>query len=120
VTEFSSALAGIERRVPELQLAMVLGADGIPIEKRSRGDATGLETLAAEFTTLLRSSLSAGHDTGLGELTELSVATGEIITVLVGITPEYFLFGAFSPSTEVGRARYALRLAAISLRREFD
>jgi predicted regulator of Ras-like GTPase activity (Roadblock/LC7/MglB family) len=120
VTEFSQALARIEARVPELQLAMVLGADGIPIEKRCRGDESRLETLAAEFTTLLRSSLSAGPDTGLGELSELSVVTGEIIAVLVGITPDYFLFGAFGPATEVGRARYALRLAAVTLRREFD
>jgi predicted regulator of Ras-like GTPase activity (Roadblock/LC7/MglB family) len=120
VSEFSRALAGIERRAPGLQLAMVLGIDGIPVEKRARGDGAQLETLAAEFTTLLRSSVSAGPDTGLGELTELSVVTGNLIAVLVGITPEYFLFGAFGDETEVGRARYALRVAALSLRLEFD
>lgn len=117
---FTEALAGIEDRVPELRLAMVLGVDGIPIEKRSNGDGARLETLAAEFTTLLRASLSAGPDTGLGDLTELSVVTAELVTVLVGITPEYFLFGAFGPTTEVGRARYALRLAALGLKQEFE
>lgn len=120
MSEFSQALAGIESRVPELQLAMLLGADGIPIEKWSRGEATRLETLAAEFTTLLRPSVSAGSDTGLGDLTELLVVTGDLIAVLMGITPGYFLFGAFGPATEVGRARCALRIAAISLRRELD
>jgi len=117
---FSEALAGIESRVPELRFAIVLGVDGIPIEKRSNSDGARLETLAAEITTLLRASLSAGPDTGLGELTELSIVTAELVTVLVGITPDYFLFGAFGPRTEVGRARFALRMAALSLKQEFD
>lgn len=116
---FGSTLEEIGRRVPGTRLAMILGVDGIPVEKIAEGDEATLETIAAEYTTLLRASVSAGDDTGLGELSELSVVTEGMTAVLVGITPDYYIFGAFEPDTEVGRARFAVRLAALSLRAEF-
>jgi len=119
MTAFGPVLQDIGRRVPGTRLAMILGVDGIPVEKIAEGDEGTLETIAAEYTTLLRASVSAGDDTGLGELSELSVVTQRMTAVLVGITSEYFLFGAFDPDTEVGRARHAIRLAALSLRQEF-
>ena len=41
-------------------------------------------------------------------------------TLLVAITPEYFLFASLAPGAVLGRARFALRLAGLALRREFD
>ena len=41
-------------------------------------------------------------------------------TLLVAITPDYFLFASLAPGAVVGRARFALRLAGLALRREFD
>jgi hypothetical protein len=38
----------------------------------------------------------------------------------VAITPEYFLFASLSPGAVMGRARFALRLAGLALRKEFD
>ena len=69
---------------------------------------------------MLRASLSAASDTGLGALRELAVVTERMTTLLVAITPEYFLFAALRPGAVVGRARFALRLAGLSLRSEFD
>ena len=79
-----------------------------------------LEAVAAEYTTLLRASVSAASDTGLGELLELSVVTERMTALLVGITPEYFLFAGLAPGALLGRARFALRLAGLALEREFD
>jgi hypothetical protein len=39
--------------------------------------------------------------------------------LMVGITPEYFLFAALSPGALAGRARFALRMASLALEREF-
>ncbi len=50
--------------------------------------------MAAEYTTLLRASVSAAADTGLGDLQELSVVTEKMMALLVAITSEYFLFAA--------------------------
>jgi len=120
VSSFSDALAGVARRVPEIEIVMIIGTDGIPIEKLSVRPDPNMEAVAAELTTLLRASLSAAADTGLGALEELSMVTERMITLLVAITPEYFLFASLAPGALMGRARFALRVAGLGLVREFE
>jgi predicted regulator of Ras-like GTPase activity (Roadblock/LC7/MglB family) len=117
---FADALKGVAARVPEAEVLMVIGIDGIPIEQLQPRPDSAIEAFAAEQTTLLRASLSAAADTGLGELRELAVVTDRMTTLLVAITPEYFLFAGLTPGAVLGRARLALRLAGLSLRREFE
>lgn len=120
VPAFGEALRIVSTRVPETQMLMIMGTDGIPIEKLVLRPDPNLEAVAAEYTTLLRASVSASSDTGLGELRELSVVTEKMIAILVSITDEYFLFAALAPDALAGRARFALRLAGMSLKREFQ
>jgi len=120
VSTFSDALKDVVSRVPETRVVMVMGTDGIPIEKLVVTPDPNFEAVAAEYTTLLRASLSAANDTGLGELEELSVVTEKMTAMLVSITPEYFLFAALAPGALVGRARFALRVASLGLEREFS
>jgi predicted regulator of Ras-like GTPase activity (Roadblock/LC7/MglB family) len=120
VPAFGEALRIISTRVPETQMLMIMGTDGIPIEKLVVRPDPNLEAVAAEYTTLLRASVSASSDTGLGELRELWVVTEKLVAILVSITDEYFLFAALAPGALAGRARFALRLAGMSLKREFQ
>lgn len=120
VPAFGEALRIISLKVPETQMVMIMGTDGIPIEKLIIRPDPNLEAVAAEYTTLLRASVSASSDTGLGELRELWVVTEKLIAILVSITDEYFLFAALAPGALAGRARFALRLAGMSLKREFQ
>jgi len=62
--------------------------------------------------------VAASAETGLGNLEELAITTERMATLLVAITPEYFLFASLAPGALMGRARFALRLAGLSLRRE--
>ena len=117
---FAEALEGVARKVPETEVLMIIGTDGIPIEKLLVRPDPNMEAVAAEHTTLLRASLAAAADTGLGHLQELAVTTERMTTLLVAITPEYFLFAALAPGAVMGRARFAMRVAGISLRREFE
>lgn len=105
--------------MPETQLLMVMGTDGIPIEKLVIRADPNMDAVAAEYTTLLRASVSAAADTGLGDLQELSIVTEKMVAMLVAITSEYFLFAALSPGAITGRARFALRLAGLGLEKEF-
>jgi predicted regulator of Ras-like GTPase activity (Roadblock/LC7/MglB family) len=116
---FKEVLQTIASRVPETQLAMVMGTDGIPIEKLVLAPQANLEAMAAEYTTLLRSTLSSALDTGLGDVQELTVVTEKATALLVAITPEYFLFAGLRPGGLIGRARFALRIAKKKLEREF-
>lgn len=120
VTAFAEALRTIAARVPETQVLMIMGTDGIPIERLVVRPDPNLEAVAAEYTTLLRASVSAAGDTGLGELLELSVVTEKLTALLVGITGEYFLFAALAPGALTGRARFAMRVAGMALQREFQ
>jgi len=120
VTTFAEALQSIASRVPETQVLMIMGTDGIPIERLVVRPDPNLEAVAAEYTTLLRASVSAATDTGLGELLELAVVTEKMTALLVGITREYFLFAALAPGALTGRARFAMRVAGMALQREFQ
>jgi predicted regulator of Ras-like GTPase activity (Roadblock/LC7/MglB family) len=120
VASFSETLKAVAAKVPETQILMIMGTDGIPIEKLVLRQDPNLEAIAAEHTTLLRSSVSAAEETGLGMLRELAVTTDRLTTLLVGITPEYYLYAALAPGALVGRARFALRLAGLALESEFS
>jgi predicted regulator of Ras-like GTPase activity (Roadblock/LC7/MglB family) len=119
VSTFHDALKGIAARVPEMQVAMIIGTDGIPVDKLLLEAPAHAEAVAAEYTSLLRDSVSASADAGLGSLRELSVVADKMSTLMIAITPDYFLFAAFRPDVLQGRARFAMRLAAIALEAEF-
>lgn len=116
---FAEVLQGVAARVPEAHVLMVIGTDGIPVEKLVNVHDAVSEGVAAELTTLLRAGLSAAEDTGLGALQELSVSSERMTTLMTAITPEYFLFASLGPGALLGRARFALRLACASLLSEF-
>ena len=120
VPAFGEALRTISQKVPETRVLMIMGTDGIPIEKLVVRADPNVEAVAAEYTTLLRASVSAAADTGLGDLKELWVVTERLVAILVGITGEYFLFAALAPGALAGRARFALRMAGLRLRGEFQ
>jgi predicted regulator of Ras-like GTPase activity (Roadblock/LC7/MglB family) len=119
VSGFTDALRDFAERVPETQLVMIMGTDGIAIERLAVSADANLDAVAAEYTTLLRASLQAARDTGLGKLQELSVVAERMTALMVGITPEYFLFAALAPGAVAGRARFALRMASADLEQEF-
>jgi len=119
VTAFADTLKQVAARVPETQVLIVMGTDGIPIEKLVVRPASNLESVAAEYTALLKSGVAVAGDTGLGQLQELTVVTEKMTALLVAITPEYFLFAGLAPGALMGRARFALRLAGLALEKEF-
>jgi hypothetical protein len=41
-------------------------------------------------------------------------------TLLVAITPEYFIFLSVAPGAVLGRARFAMRQAGVALQGEFQ
>ena len=117
---FAEALRRIAAKVPETQLVMIMGTDGIPIERLVVRPDPNLEAVAAEYTTLLRASANTASDTGLGDLRELAVVTEKMTALIVAITNEYFLFASLAPDVLMGRARFALRLATLALEKEFE
>ncbi len=119
MTPFRRALEAVAQRVPESRMLVVMDTDGITVDRYVKEPDPNLEAVAAEYTTLLRRSLQAAADTGLGDLHEVTVVNERLIGLLVAITRDYFLFAVLAPGALVGRARHVLRMAAYALQDEF-
>jgi predicted regulator of Ras-like GTPase activity (Roadblock/LC7/MglB family) len=119
---FANTLAQIADRVEGCAAAIILGIDGIVIERvtRSMDPALDLELIVTEFTTLLRRSARTAADTGLGDLAEMVFMTDLMTFLIRPITTEYFLLLALNPGGNVGRARFELQRAQLALEGEFS
>jgi predicted regulator of Ras-like GTPase activity (Roadblock/LC7/MglB family) len=118
---FRKSLEDIVNRVEGSAVAVILGVDGIIIERHVKDidPALDLDLLTTEMTTLLRRSSHTAADTGLGELREMIFATDLMTFLLRSITPEYFLIFGINPGGNIGRARFELRKAQLALEAEF-
>jgi predicted regulator of Ras-like GTPase activity (Roadblock/LC7/MglB family) len=118
---FNDTLARIVGRIEGAVAAVILGIDGIPIDRYVDGldPDLDIELMATELTTLLRRSMRTASDTALGELHELVLAADRMTFLLRPITSDYFLLLALVPGGNVGRARYELRKAQMVLMAEF-
>ncbi|MBI3651167.1 MAG: roadblock/LC7 domain-containing protein [Acidobacteria bacterium] len=118
---FSQTLQSIVNRVEGGAGAVILGIDGIIIERfvKAMPADLDLELIATELSTLLIRSVHTATDTGLGDLREMLFATELMTFVLRPITSEYFLLFGLNPGGNVGRARFELRKAQLALEAEF-
>jgi predicted regulator of Ras-like GTPase activity (Roadblock/LC7/MglB family) len=118
---FSKTLQTIVNRVEGGAGAVILGIDGIVIERyvKDMQSDLDLELIATELSTLLIRSMHTASDTGLGDLREMMFATELMTFLLRPITAEYFLLFGLNPGGNIGRARFELRKAQLALETEF-
>jgi len=116
---FSEYLDGLIQKIDGTLGVAVMGMDGISIEKRLTDTSVNIESLAAEYTSSLRTLSSTTHDAGLGALEEFVVSTDQRIVAIRMITPKYFLFTLLRKDTNLGRTRYELKRGRYLLAKEF-
>lgn len=116
---FAEVLDGVADRIDGCVGLMIMGVDGIPIEKLSLDEAYNFELLATEWTALLRNTRQTSEDVGTGRLEEWVVRTDKLILLAVAITVDYFLLAAMRSGGNFGRARFAMKRATAQLEREF-
>jgi len=118
---FKEALQAIVERTDGSLGALIMGADGLSVEKffTDAGAEANLDVAAAEFTSLVRSASRSGSDLDLGELRELVITLGSVTFVMRLFTKDYFAVLALQPEGNLGRGRYELRKAELILAREF-
>jgi predicted regulator of Ras-like GTPase activity (Roadblock/LC7/MglB family) len=118
---FKGLLESIVERTEGSLGALIMGLDGIAVEKviGEAGNEANLDVAAAEFTSLVRSSQRTGTDIGLGNLRELVVSLDSAIVMMRLLGRDYFLVLALTPEGNVGRGRYELRKAELELTKEF-
>ena len=118
---FKEALQSIVEKTDGSLGALIMGADGLSVEKffSEEGADANLDAAAAEFTSLVRSASKSGNDLNLGEPRELVVALGKLIFVMRLFNRDYFAVLALKPEGNLGRGRYELRKTQLVLAQEF-
>jgi len=118
---FKEALQAIVEKTDGSLGALIMGADGLFVEKffTDAGAEANLDVAAAEFTSLVRSASRSGSDLDLGELRELVITLGTVTFVIRLFTKDYFAVLALKPDGNLGRGRYESRKAELMLAREF-
>lgn len=118
---FKEPLKAIIERTDGSIGALIMGTDGIAVEKVLTDDArdANLDVAAAELTSLVRNAQRTGRDTGLGSLRELVVVLEEAIIIMRLFSREYFVVLAMRPDGNIGRGRFEMRKAELELAREF-
>ena len=118
---FKEPLESILERTDGSIGALIMGTDGIAVEKvlRSEGHDANLDVAAAEFTSLVRNAQRTGVDMGLGQLDELVVNLTGASVIIRLLNREYFLVLALKPDGNLGRGRFEMRKAQLQLAREF-
>ena len=118
---FSDTLTELTERIEGCSAAIILGIDGIAIERQIKDldPHLDIDLIATEFTTLVRRNMRTAADTELGDMREMVFVTDLLTLVLRPITSEYFLMLALNPGGNVGRARFELRKAQLAMETEF-
>jgi predicted regulator of Ras-like GTPase activity (Roadblock/LC7/MglB family) len=118
---FKQALTEIVERTEGATGALIMGMDGIAVERvlLPEGSDANMDVAAAEVTSLVRSAIRAGTNTGHGAPQELFISFEGARVVARLLSPEYFVVLAMKPDGNLGRGRYELRKAELRLAREF-
>lgn len=115
---FDAALDQVVTRVPEIRFVTLTDTEGIEVARKSVRTDKSAQTLATEYTTVLRTVVGMAKEHGLGALRELQIGTEKTTALLMAVTNEYYLVALLEPDAITGRARFHLRLAGLELERE--
>jgi predicted regulator of Ras-like GTPase activity (Roadblock/LC7/MglB family) len=118
---FKEMLEAIIERTEGSLGALIMGTDGIAVEKvlGEAGMEANLDVAAAEFTSLVRSAQRAGVDIGLGGLRELVISLDGALLLMRLLSRDYFVVLALNTEGNQGRGRFELRKAELKLAKEF-
>jgi predicted regulator of Ras-like GTPase activity (Roadblock/LC7/MglB family) len=117
---FLPHLEGVVNQVEGALACSVMGFDGISVETHQAGtvDDVELSSTWVEYANLLSQVKNATELLKTGGLSEVSISTEKITTLMRLVSDDYFLVLALKPEGNYGKARYALRLAAPKVKAE--
>lgn len=130
---FLEILKDLVERVDGAVGAAIMGPDGLAVEKYLGGGGGGgeggggegggydIEAAGVEYGKVVEEALKAAKVLNLGALEEITVGAGDSTVILRMAAPQYgyYIVLAMKAGSNVGRARYLLRKAALKARKEF-
>ena len=116
---FSDVLRETVDRVDGAVSAMIIAADGIPVQEYVSEKLIDLTGLGAEASAMIRDINLASENLGLGEAREFSIISDTCGIIMRRITPEYYLALVIKPDGNYGKGRFVLRSTIPKLEDEF-
>jgi predicted regulator of Ras-like GTPase activity (Roadblock/LC7/MglB family) len=115
----AQTLKEIASRLPEIDCILLMGLDGLSIEKVVQNESINIELLIAEYTTILRNTMHTSQEVSAGKLDEVIIVSDKMILLMKAITSEYFVLMILPEGGNLGKARFELKKAKYSLEKEF-
>jgi len=115
---FLETLSSISNRIHGARALCLVDMDGILVESVSADSSLDLDLLAAELVAQARSISEDHRDLAVGEVSQLTVATDQLVLVVSSVGHGYYLLLAMEPKGGLGRARFELRRARLALDEE--
>src|SRR2546423_3013378 len=113
---FREVLEKLRKSVAQIQAVLLVGPEGV-VDHVLDDHALNIETIAAEYATLLHIARSASEDSGSGQLLENIVVSEKSIMIARSIPPDHYLILLSRAQDQLGRTRYELKQAAWDLLR---
>jgi predicted regulator of Ras-like GTPase activity (Roadblock/LC7/MglB family) len=114
---FAEILAMLRNSLTDIQAVILVGPSGV-VDQAVDDPALNIETLSAEYATLLRIARSASEDSGSGDLVENIVVSEKSIMIARNAFPEHYLILFFRSQDQIGRARYTLKQVTWEIQRK--
>jgi predicted regulator of Ras-like GTPase activity (Roadblock/LC7/MglB family) len=89
---------------------VVMGLDGIAVDKYMAENTLDLSTIGIEFSYILGQAIRAGKTLHIGRIDEFSVKAERLTIVIRMLTDEYFLAVILGAGGNFGKCRYLMRL----------
>jgi predicted regulator of Ras-like GTPase activity (Roadblock/LC7/MglB family) len=114
-TLFSNLLNQLASRTEGAEIVLLVGTDGIIIERVGEEKDSDFDSLAAEYAVVLNRSRSTAADTGLGHLNEMLTITNQAVLLTRILNEDYFVLMKLHNTSHLGRARYEARRAELMI-----
>lgn len=121
---FRETLEEVVGSVPGSVACSVMGFDGIAVDTHqpdARAEVAAeldLPTALVEYGNLLGQLKNAAQTLKAGAVSEISVNTEKVMTIMRMVNADYYVVLALTPDGNYGKGRYALRIAAPKLAKE--
>jgi len=116
---FKEALQSVVDGTDGAIAGLLMDFEGIPLETFAKEDATiDIETVGAEVSVVVKRIQRATEMLDAGETREVSFKSDKMTTLIRVINKGYFVALTLTPTANLGKGRYLLRLLAPKLAEE--
>ena len=98
--------------------AVLMDKEGITVDKIAVDSKMDVETIAMEYSVVLKDIFKAAEMIQAGDVQEVFIRTGRFSTILRLLDTTYFIALFIKPGSNFGRGRFVLRAIAPELKKE--